>query len=668
MYQLPPGLERIGPTPSAQTPVLHLPWYRRRRVAVFLCTFLLLSLIGLSWSYSRPEIYRSSASILTTAPSEIDRLWREDGAQENSVSSEPDSAHIAVQNQILKDYSLLKEVRNRMNQSSPGSTIKDFKTSEIVNMLSVNPEPGSQLIELSAEGTDPLVLPELVNAWIETYKEFRAKHVNDATNATINALADQAATLEAQVGEKRQRLAIFRQQSDILTDEAAENQVLARLKGLNESLNEAEDDQVKTKARLDAIKAAIADGKPVFLENSSGNERRTAVLEEAAQVLREKLQSLEQQYTPEYIQLVPELKAVPEQLKAIEAKMARMGQSDQEVVLSEAQQAYSAAKQKAAAIRQQMDEHKATAQQFTAQFSQHEVLKNELGILAERLQATNDKLLQAKVKLHHKYPQIDVVRSAFLPDQPVSPNYLRDAASILGGAFLLALITVLLIEFLSPEPKHLQPGITLSGIHMYPDTDTGQLPSMPQVQQLGQQNAVAKLETPIPRELTQEEIAKLWRHSPTKGKQLLSMLLGGISITEASTLTEDSFDLTRNTVTLDGAYPRILNVSTSLKNALVESNNKPAWQDTEFSIDDLGAFLICIAADADIEDHEQLNEGALRHTYLCHLVRQGTRLSELESVTGYLAPGVLNFYRQISPAGPGRPLAELDLDFPIFQK
>jgi len=597
-----------------------------------------------------------------TTPAEIDQLLQSDQAD----SEKSDAQHIAVQSRVLTDRMLLEQVRQRLNEINTSPNIRQLSTSDLSNMLSVTSASDGNLIELNADSPYPSILPQIVNTWIAIYKEIRSKKLKKSTGATIATLNDQIATLESNIADKRKQLDAFRQQTDIISDQRGENQVLARLRGLNDSLNAAEDEELQTKARLEAVKLAIAEGKPVFLENSSDNDNRLAALEEAAQVLRERLATLEQQYTPQYIQLVPDLKAVPDQLEVIEQKIAKLGQNDQELILSDATQAYFAAKQKTSDLRRQMEEHKAIARQFTTQFSQHEAYKSELQVLEEQYQSSKNKVLQAKIKLHQKYPQIEVVRTAFLPDQAIAPDYLRDAGIILAGAVLLALVTVVLIEFLSPEPQRSPSGITLSGIHMYPDPQTGQLPlTTPQVAQLNNQNAAPSLEMPAPGELRPDELAELWRHAPAKGKQLIAMLLSGIHLDEAVALREQHFNLEDNTIQIPGKFARTLSLSPILKELVSASGNAPLWQNSEIASADLSAFLGCLAADADIQNHEKIDATALHHTYLCFLVRQGAKLSEMESIVGYLSPASLNLYRKISPPGPGRALDDLDLIFPI---
>ncbi len=66
------------------------PWYRSRRLLVFLLVFLISLAISLTYVYSRPAVYKSYATLLTVAPTAIDRQ-----------SDDADIQHVAIQKQLL---------------------------------------------------------------------------------------------------------------------------------------------------------------------------------------------------------------------------------------------------------------------------------------------------------------------------------------------------------------------------------------------------------------------------------------------------------------------------------------------------------------------------------------------------------------------------------------
>ena len=83
------------------------------------------------------------------------------------------------------------------------------------------------------------------------------------------------------------------------------------------------------------------------------------------------------------------------------------------------------------------------------------------------------------------------------------------------------------------------------------------------------------------------------------------------------------------------------------------------------SSSDLAGLVAAAAHDAEIEQADSIDPGTLRHTYICYLVRQGLRLSDLEHVAGPIAPALVLEYRNYSPRA-RRSAGEIDHVFPAF--
>jgi hypothetical protein len=94
----------------------------------------------------------------------------------------------------------------------------------------------------------------------------------------------------------------------------------------------------------------------------------------------------------------------------------------------------------------------------------------------------------------------------------------------------------------------------------------------------------------------------------------------------------------------------------------------PLWHGAAGSagVDGLGARIGLLAHDAGLVQPAEIGVGALRHTYICYLVRQGARLTEIERVIGPVPAGELSRYAVYRPSGPAKPLSDLDLVYPAF--
>jgi uncharacterized protein involved in exopolysaccharide biosynthesis len=627
------------------------PWFREHRFIIFAIVFLISATIGLTYTYSRPAIYRSSATLLTSAMTAIDR-----------DSKVADIQHVAIQKQILLGHELVAETLSRLKASATNDALLQLTTSDIRNLLDVEPVASTNLVEILAEGSDPEFLPLLINTWIDVYLDARAEEVKNLTDNTTSVIEGELIGMTDKINSARTELEAFRKNNDILSTGRDENEALARLKGLSNSLNRASEDEVRAKANLDAIKAAIANNQSVVPSQEQGSLQN---LESRLQELREKLAALDKRFTRDYLNLQPDLKVIPEQIKKLEAEIKYKRQYGKNIALTEAEKNYAAAQQTVKGIRAQLDENKQQVAKFTSKFAEHEALKTDLEGLEKLYRETKERLVQIETSHKEKYPQVTVISRAYLSRDPVRPNYSRDAVIAIVTALLLGLFAVWISEYLTRKQEHQSP-ITLSGIHMY--TPAAEMINYQQtaVKPLEQQQNNA-LASPLYRELSSLQLRVLVNASTLKVKQLIGLLLSGLTIEEAASLKADQFDLEMATITVTDPVPRTITICRSLKSLLEQSDGYPVWTaDKTGSSEDLAAALLCAAVDSGLPNPMEISAEAIRHSYIVFLVRQGLRLSDLELIVGYLEPLVISGYSSYSPPQQGRGIDDIELLHPAL--
>lgn len=629
------------------------PWYKSRRMVIFVAVFLVCALPALIYVFNRPAVYLSYATLLTVAKTAIDQS-----------SNDADIQHVAIQKQILLGAELLAETSRRLKSGSHDGVSIDLNPDAVRQMLDVRAVAETNLVEMAAEGPDPKMLPALINTWIDVYLDARAREVSRLLGDTTQILHSELDSLSEKITIKRAELERFRRHNDIASIEREENEALARLKGLNESLNVASEEEVKAKARLDAINKAIARGQAVVPQEDT---RTLSLLESRAQELREELGDLNRRYTQEFLNLSPTLKVIPEQLALLEAEIKRMRQQGQAVVLSDAEQEYAAARQAAREIRAQLDAHKAKASEFSSRFVEHEALRNDLEGLESLYREGQGRLAQIEARYSGKYPQVDVIERAFLPGAPIGPNYWRDALIAVAGSMLFGLFCVWLSEFLtrktSPEPT-----VNLAGVPLYePDLLPGvRGNALRPVSVLPHQHPV--LDSPQSRELPVEQVSALFNSAGSREKLLIALLLSGPSLEEIAAIGRLDIDTGNGKLIIHGISPRTLPISPVAQSLFAN----PACQlitpsGEPLTSADLNALLACAAHDAGLSGTDEITADALRQTYIIYLVKQGIRLAELESIMGYLPPTELSAYAAYSPPGQKRPLEEINLLYPGLQ-
>lgn len=635
-----PRVEILTPQSSTIPPDK---WYRSRRFKIFASAFLVFNLIGQVYVFQRPAIYQSKTTLLTTAPSLLDQ-----------PNAEANIQHVAVQGNILTGRELLEKTREKL------VTFTAKEVPPVVNihdMLLVRPVAETNLIELLAEGNDNQLLPLLLNSLTEQYETFRQQQIEINTDKTTGVLGAQLENLTLEVEEKRDELDRFRSTHSILSMARDENQVLARLKGLNESLNKASDSEVNSKARVDAIRKSIQQGRPVVPDS---DKRELVNLQQRAQELRERLSELDRRFTRDYLALQPSLKVIPEQLEAVQRKIRGLKQEGQSIVLTEAEQTYQAAKQATAEITQQIKDYKSTATEFTRRFAEHEALVLELEDLEQNQREVQDRLIQIKVEQREKFPQMKVVEAAYATTSPIRPAYWRDSAIVLFLASIAGLLLIWLFEFLKKDEK--PETSSIPGWIQITRNDNGHQPlGFDEKPAQLNPSETATLESHPHPGLTTNEINQLLISANDSGKLAISLLLSGLTPEEITADNLATYDAQNGHLEVNSTPARKIKTAPAVSQLLSDTENIP----TDNA--DIEALVTCAAYDSTLKEPASINTSLLRKSYIIYLVRQGLKLSELEKIIGPTPTQELAGYATYLPEQAGKTIDEVDLFYPALK-
>ncbi len=632
----------------------------RFRLRLFLIVLAVSLVVSLAFTFLRPAVYRSTATLLIAPPAAFDTETPETKAQ-----------YVAVQQQRLTSLELLTQVYQRL----PREDFPDdrFPSNPLVlrEMLAVKPLPDTYMVELRAEGGDKLLLPIMVNAWVDTYEESHRGGQRLESEATVQALREQSADLEQRVTDKRLSLDEFRRRYDIVSMERDENQVLARLKGLADSLKKANEEVITADSRLESLSQAAAQGKVVVSEQYRVELHR---LQDRAAELRGKLNGLARRFTQAYMELDPDIIAMTEDLERTEARIAQVSQLGKREALDTAEQQVVAAQATVGRLEAQLVDYKKTARDFTTRFGEHDALQDELEQLETLYQDVQERLVQEEVSNRYQFPQVTVLDKGYMPDWPIYPHYLRDAGLSLVGSVLMGLLAVALYSVFNRPPRDTGPASMVTAIYPANDRET-LVHDDHDTQHLDAPSADPSLTHKPPRELDPAETQALLAIASDAGRRLLLALLGGVWVHEAAALRWRHVDLDKGCLHVPGSEGRVLPLSPQLHKALAAVGPGdpalPLWPDAKgrpLGEDQLRGMIACLAHDTGLEWPEQITPEALMHTYLVYLVRQGLRLGELERVAGPIPPSIQASYGAYSPPGPRLTLEEVEPSYPLADR
>ncbi|MEZ5504339.1 MAG: hypothetical protein R3E50_17390 [Halioglobus sp.] len=404
----------------------------------------------------QPLAYRSSATVLMSAPSAID-----------AGSEEADLQSVAIQRRILLGGEVTGNLLSRL--ADAGTTEVDSRY--LRDVLSVEPVAGTNLVEMIAQGPDPRILPAIVNNWIDVYLDIRAQEVQQRQQQTLDVVQNQLAGLTTRLDEARDALAAYRSENDITSVERQQNEELARLEGLNAALNNAVKQEVETGANLESLRNAIAAGKNIV----PPSERKSVEnMENELRKLQTQLTKLQKTYTMNYILNQPGLRDIPDRIADLETALEKERTQGRELIMVKAEQEHAAALRTVDDLQQKLEAQKEKAAQFTTIYAKHQALAKDLEDLEALNRETQSRLVQVQVNQVEKYPQVSVIDRPGDESVRIGPNYLLFLGASLGAALGVGVLSVWLYGYLGPRPA--RPAfVTLSGVHMYPPEVSGQL-------------------------------------------------------------------------------------------------------------------------------------------------------------------------------------------------
>ncbi len=657
---LPPPLP-VAPPPS-------------RRWRVFAVVFGVAALLGLGLNYLRPAVYRSAATLLVEAPAGQSRALAGMTADGVTLLPQPSASPaqlLATEQQRLLGAGLLQQVADEFAGDLAQRERAADPLAALQAMGQVKFDPATSLLDVALEGRDPALLRQLLERWLALYEDARRTTTTTTRATDDEKLRTQLTALDGKIAAQRALVDAFREQHGIVSEERADNRGAAKLKGLNASINAAEDEEMRAAARLGAVQAAIAEGKPV----TQGKERAAIDrLQERVAFLRDQVRAHGDQFTEKFAQIAPEITAARKDLAQAERDLADMEQRATAEVLSQAQTDLATARDAKAALVRQQSALQGELTAFSRQFDELGALQARLAELEAQAAPLRERLVQAEVAAGDLAPKVTVLAAPSVPTVPVRPRYARDAGLAVGAAFGLALLATWLFEFLTrPAPGVVAPSMPQPNIYSM-NTQLFPPPGAALPLPAGVPPPVALLPAaaaePRQRELAPEEVAALLRTDDEAARLLVALLLSGVAPGEIANLRAEHW-LADGRLQV-GQPPRLLMVAPAV-GALLERRAQAttgllfqAPDGAPMAAGDLNGTLTYLAHDAGLARPEDITPDTLRHTCFAYLARQGLKLAELPRVGGHLPPAVLASYAVYAPPGAGQKLEQIPAIYPAL--
>ncbi|MCU0259056.1 MAG: hypothetical protein MUF56_08535 [Solirubrobacteraceae bacterium] len=647
----------------------------RRRLAVFLGTLAITAIPALAWVYLQPAEYRATALVQIDPGALAAPVPPPAGSPQIVTDSTESPRPLATEVQVLRSRPLVEAALAKLPaaERTGGRTDAD-PVAATQAALDVRAFEDTRVVQVDATLPDRERVAPLVNALVTAYRERLASSFGTASNETLARTDEEVQRLEAQVAAKRRAIELFRAQNAIVSADVQENEVLARVRGLNTSLATANDKLAAAEGKLRSVQQSAQAGRAVA---RAKDDPTLASMEQRASQLRAKLREQERNFTPDYLALDPTARAERAQLADLEEQIKVQRTASQQTAIVEAQEEVQSAREAAARIREQIGSERAMAQTHVARLAQYKGMQDELAELERLFRDRAQRRASLEASEATRAPAVQVLQSATRPDRAFRPDYTRDATLALAGSLLASLLVMGLVELFNRSER--EPGVLIAqpiSVHG-PSLGHAAAPALPGGQvgpALASPPAALLGAHPLPvRELGEDELAALWQAATPAARAAIGLLLSGLSPEEVVAFDLADADAGAGRVRVRGATVRELPVQPPVLAALAACPGSggrlyAGGADAGGAREALEADLLCAAHDADLARPEDVTPEALRHAYLLHLVRQGARMSDIAALAGRLSPATISSYAGYAPAGARVALDPARAAFPLLAR
>lgn len=298
----------------------------------------------------------------------------------------------------------------------------------------VDPVPGTSLVNIGYHHTDPLLAQKIANTLAEVFVTNNAERLESVGSKNAISLAQELAKYQDKIKKEQDARFAFAKERDLpLTSDPGSDLEQVRASTYSSQLLAAENNKRTQIATYEAAKSA---SDPFANPEVQSNERVTELRKKLSD-LKDKETGLLQKYTPEW----PEVKQIRAQIKAVEGELAK---APAEVLAS------MKARADAATSLQKSLEAAYSRQHGITTTRTRDII--QLAAMAQDL-ATDQQYLNTLMQKHRELTatgtdsrgtDVSIATHSRLPRAPVGPARLRNIII----AFVLALISGIGLAFL----------------------------------------------------------------------------------------------------------------------------------------------------------------------------------------------------------------------------
>jgi capsular exopolysaccharide synthesis family protein len=311
------------------------------------------------------------------------------------------------------------------------STDSDTRKVQLIKMfqsqLSANLLPGSRIIHVGFESTDPHLAARIVNALVQNYTEYSFRQRYDATREAAGRMEQQLDELKAKVENSQRELVDYQRKHAMVEDSDKQNVIEQRLSQLSVDLTQAQSDRIAKEAIYTQWKSS-----PELVAAASHDDLLHGLQEKQADLQSQYVQALDT-YGPNYPKVIRLNREVEEAAAQVTAERQR--------AIEHYYNDYLASRSREQLLSQAMTQQKEELGNFNQLLIEHNILKGEFQTNQQLYQKLLERLKDATVTAGLRSTNIHLVDPALPPTGPIRP---RTRFNIAAGLFTGLVLGVVL--------------------------------------------------------------------------------------------------------------------------------------------------------------------------------------------------------------------------------
>jgi protein tyrosine kinase modulator len=429
---------------------LRVVWVRRRLV---LGLFLALSAAGIGLTLSLPKQYTAETSLIIEV-----RIDPALGAIAPALAA---PSYMATQVEIMRSERVASRAvailgverspiavaqwREATNQKIP---LERYFATVLERGLTVEPSPGSNVMNLTFSSQDPIFAQAAANAFAQAYMDVSVELRVAPARQSATFLEDQSKTLRGNLEQAQSRLSKYQQDKGIVVSEERIDQEDARYSALIAQLAMAQAERVETSARQ---------------RNSGRDNSPDVLLSPAVQGLKAQLAAAQTRLT-EISSIVGKNHPTRKQLEAQIVELQRQIATETNRVAGAAYASNRGNEQRVAELQAMVDAQKKKMLALRSDRDQIAVYGRDVETAQRAYEAVAQRLSQLNLEGQNNQANTRLLSPAVEPLEPSKSKTLKGIVASLLGALVAGIAVALGLEMLDRRVRSVDDLLSMSHV------------------------------------------------------------------------------------------------------------------------------------------------------------------------------------------------------------